>query len=92
MYFDHAAHLNGGVGCSTCHGRVDQMPRITQVMPLTMGWCLACHRNPAPSIRKAGELTKMDWQPALGGESTTEAIAPNGRHVAPPVHCSGCHR
>lgn len=89
VYFDHSAHLNGGIGCSTCHGRVDQMARITQKEPLTMGWCLDCHRNPAPNIRKASELTDMTWK---SNPEATALIAPNGRTVNPPTNCSGCHR
>jgi hypothetical protein len=88
-YFDHAAHLTAGVGCSSCHGRVDQMVRVTQKLPLTMGWCLSCHRDPAPHLRAAEELTQMDWQPRLAAR---EARTPNGRLARPPVHCSGCHR
>ena len=89
VYFDHSIHVNKGVGCSTCHGRVDQMQRVTQVQPLTMGWCLSCHRDPAPNLRASTEITKMDWTPrALASEARTA----NGRTARPPVHCSGCHR
>jgi hypothetical protein len=89
VYFDHSAHLTAGVGCSSCHGRVDQMLRVTQKLPLTMGWCLECHRDPAPHLRAPAELTQMDWQPRL---AAGEARTPNGRTARPPVHCSGCHR
>jgi hypothetical protein len=101
VYFDHRAHLHAGVGCSTCHGRVDQMPRITQEKPLTMGWCLDCHRNPQPYLRPAGAVTDMTWQPApdaeigvrkdVGNEGAV-AVAADGHKVNPPTHCSGCHR
>jgi hypothetical protein len=91
VYFDHSAHLAAGVGCSTCHGRIDQMPRVTQSQPLSMSWCLDCHRNPAPALRPASEITNMAWQPAPGAEQR-EPIAANGRKVHPPTHCSGCHR
>lgn len=87
-YFDHGAHLSAGVGCSSCHGRVDQMERVTQVAPLTMGWCVDCHRDPRAHLRGAEEVTKMDWRPAAGGTRT----AATGREVQPPLHCSGCHR
>jgi hypothetical protein len=89
VYFDHSAHLAAGVGCSSCHGRIDQMARVTQKLPLTMGWCLSCHRDPAPHLRAATELTQMDWQPR---PLVTDAHLANGRTAAPPVHCSGCHR
>jgi hypothetical protein len=91
VYFDHSAHLAAGVGCSTCHGRIDQMPRVTQSQPLSMSWCLDCHRNPAPSLRPAAEITNMAWQPPLGVEGVA-LVAGNGRKVNPPTYCSGCHR
>lgn len=90
VYFDHSAHLAAGVGCSSCHGRVDQMVRVVQKKPLTMGWCLECHRDPAPHLRTATEITKMDWEPPT--LTKTAAITANGRQARPPVHCSGCHR
>jgi hypothetical protein len=90
VYFDHSAHVTAGVGCSSCHGRVDQMARVVQKAPLTMGWCLSCHRDPAPSLRAATEMTKMDWQPPA--VAAAEARTSNGRLARPPVHCSGCHR
>src|SRR6185436_12223236 len=63
-YFDHSIHVNKGVGCSTCHGNVSQMPLMYQASSLQMEWCLSCHRNPAPFIReKKEDIYKMDWQP-----------------------------
>lgn len=91
VYFDHSAHLAAGVGCSTCHGRIDQMPRVTQVESLTMGWCLQCHRNPGPSIRAAADLTRMTWQPNEKVPDGPVTLA-SGRVANPPTHCSGCHR
>ncbi|MEW5853021.1 MAG: cytochrome c3 family protein [Myxococcota bacterium] len=92
-YFDHSAHLAAGVGCSTCHGRVDQMPRVTQVQPLSMGWCLDCHRDPAPVLRKQADLTNMAWQPPTNVPPNPEPTQlDTGRKLAPPKHCSGCHR
>jgi hypothetical protein len=51
VYFNHAAHVDRGVGCASCHGAVDQMARVYQVAPLTMGWCLDCHRDPGPDLQ-----------------------------------------
>jgi len=90
VYFNHGAHLAAGVGCSTCHGRVDQMPKVVQREPLSMSWCLDCHRDPAKAIRPASEVLNMAWQPPA--QPPDKAIAPTGREVKPPVHCSGCHR
>jgi cytochrome c3-like protein len=94
VYFNHGAHLAAGVGCSTCHGRVDQMPRVRQVQPLSMSWCLDCHRDPAPAIRDGAEITKMDWQPnpKLTGQIAFQQNHKDGRRLEPPTWCSGCHR
>jgi hypothetical protein len=93
VYFDHSAHLAAGVGCVTCHGRVDQMPRITQEKPLSMGWCLDCHRDPAPNLRDPALVTKMDAvEPSKAVPLGTGAAKFNGRTIQPPLHCSGCHR
>jgi hypothetical protein len=88
VYFDHSAHVTHGVGCSECHGRVDLMARVYPVAPLTMEWCLDCHRNPAPHLRPESEITNMEWPDgAGGGEAIRDAL-----HVDPPVYCTGCHR
>ncbi|MEZ4233969.1 MAG: cytochrome c3 family protein [Polyangiaceae bacterium] len=86
VFFDHSVHVSAGVGCESCHGRVDQMARVRQAKPLTMGFCLDCHRNPAPSIRPASEVTKMGYEPDEAG------VSPSLDDVNPPTHCSGCHR
>lgn len=97
VYFDHSAHVTVGVGCESCHGRVDQMPRVHQVEPLTMGWCLDCHRNPGPNMRKPSDITKMGETKiasVMHSEAAGDPIFPevNGRKVNPPLSCSGCHR
>jgi Cytochrome c7 and related cytochrome c/Class III cytochrome C family len=107
VYFDHSAHLAAGVGCVSCHGRVDQMPKVTQVQPLSMSWCLDCHRNPGPNLRNPADVTKMDmalatFSMATGGSAAAAANPPNqngqavvvttGRPLHPPQNCSGCHR
>lgn len=91
VYFDHSAHVNHGVGCSECHGRVDLMPAVHAVAPLTMEWCLGCHRDPDPHLRPLSEITNMEWNP---GSSRREIGAQVRRslHVAPPVECTACHR
>jgi hypothetical protein len=89
-YFDHSVHLAAGVGCVSCHGRVDQMRTVRQVQPLSMAWCLACHRDAGASIRPAGvAVTDMEWTAPPGHDLR---LTPGGRAVNPPVHCSGCHR
>ena len=83
-YFDHSVHLSAGVGCVECHGRIDQMDVVRQIQPLSMAWCLDCHRNPAPRIRPLDQITNMD--PSLSG------TAQPPRALNPPQTCSGCHR
>ena len=61
VYFNHSIHVNKGFGCSTCHGRVDQMAAVYQVANLSMGWCLDCHRHPERFIRPLDQITNMDW-------------------------------
>ena len=78
VYFDHSAHLAVGVGCSTCHGRVDQMHRVQQVQPLSMGWCIDCHRNPLLSLRPTTEVTNMNW------EAGAESLSPGATRAAQP--------
>jgi len=92
-YFNHSAHLSAGVSCVSCHGRVDQMVEVTQVKPLNMGWCLECHRNPAPNLRPTEFITKLDWEPPAGKTATEigmEIVKAKG--INPPVNCGGCHR
>jgi hypothetical protein len=91
VYFNHQAHVTAGVSCVSCHGRVDQMIEVKQVEPLNMGWCLDCHRNPAPKVRPAELVTKLDWVPNRdAAEIGREIIAQ--KHLNPPTNCSGCHR
>lgn len=90
-FFDHASHLAAGVGCVSCHGRIDQMARVTQEQPLSMSWCLDCHRNPSPAIRPPDKLTAMDWDPIEAGYDPSKDPA-RTRPLAPPTDCSGCHR
>jgi hypothetical protein len=69
VYFPHSTHVAAGVGCSSCHGRIDQMPKVTQTQPLSMGWCLDCHRQPGGHLRDPKDVTKMDWKPAAAPET-----------------------
>jgi hypothetical protein len=89
VYFNHSAHVTRGVGCVTCHGRVDQMEEVFQKNSLSMGWCLDCHRNPEPNLRPPTEVTNMTYtQPsATFGKEFREK-----NHINPPTDCSACHR
>lgn len=88
--FSHAAHVNKGVGCETCHGRIDQMEVVYQAEPLSMGWCLDCHRQPEKYLRPNDEVTTMGYtQPANFIERNLERIRDQG--IQPPTNCSACH-
>ena len=88
--FTHAMHVNNGVGCETCHGRIDEMEVVRQVEPLSMGWCLECHRQPELYLRPNDEITTMGYvQPADFVERNMERI--RIEHIEPPTNCSGCH-
>jgi len=90
-YFNHSAHVTRGVGCVACHGRIDQMEQVRQEKPLSMGWCLNCHRNPAPNLRDPKLMTKMgplpEDGPILKGD---KFMHKNG--INPSTSCSTCHR
>lgn len=90
-YFNHSAHVTRGVGCVSCHGRVDQMVEVYQHEPLSMSWCLDCHRNPEPNLRPPSEATNMSWvapgDPVEYGKKLAEQ-----NNIDPPTDCSTCHR
>ena len=88
--FSHAVHVTNGVGCETCHGRVDQMEVVKQVEPLSMGWCIECHRQPELYLRPPDEVTTMGFvQPADFVSRNLERIA--NENIQPPTNCSACH-
>src|SRR5262249_33280005 len=87
VYFDHSVHLAAGVGCVTCHGRVDQMDVIRQDKPLSMGFCLDCHRDPTPHFRPKDQITNMTWTPSADQAAEFAQATLRG-----PENCTGCHR
>jgi len=92
VYFDHSAHITAGVGCASCHGRIDQMEMVSQDQPLSMGWCLDCHRNPNDHLRPPGEITNMSWTPAVNQPDFAVARVKELDIKAPITDCTGCHR
>jgi hypothetical protein len=84
-FFDHSAHVSAGVGCVECHGRVDQQEVVQLEKPLSMSWCLDCHRDPGGRLRPPSEVTNMEWEP-------DESWVADATTVNPPQQCSGCHR
>ncbi|KAB0682978.1 cytochrome c3 family protein [Aureimonas leprariae] len=93
VYFNHSVHVNNGVGCSSCHGNVEAMPLMRQAAPLTMGWCLDCHKAPEKHLRPQATIYDFDWSPLADQESRGRAlVAAHGIDVAHLVNCSVCHR
>jgi len=70
VFFNHEIHVNKGIGCASCHGRVDQMPLMYQQNTLQMEWCLNCHRNPGVNLRPTSEIYNMAW----AGPSTDKPV------------------
>jgi menaquinone reductase, multiheme cytochrome c subunit len=92
VFFDHSAHVTRGVGCVSCHGRVDQMVEVYQKETLSMGFCLDCHRAPEQHLRPPSEVTNMSWQPP-GGDAVAYGKTLREKHnTHPPTDCSTCHR
>ena len=91
VYFNHSIHVAKGVGCASCHGRIDKMNLTWQQPSLHMEWCLECHRNPAPNVRPRSEVFNMDWQPPADqpnlGAELVAAHKIKGRD-----DCTACHR
>ncbi len=94
VYFNHSAHVNRGVGCASCHGRIDKMEVVSQDQPLTMGWCLDCHRNPEKHLRPLDEVTTMDYVPLEDQEALGERLKAEYkiRDREKLTDCSLCHR
>lgn len=94
VYFNHQIHVKQGVGCATCHGRVDKMPLMTQDAPLLMEWCLDCHRAPEKYLRPRAEVFNMAYE-APANQLDLGRRLKNDYHVASVEHltsCSVCHR
>ncbi len=93
VYFNHSAHVNRGVSCVTCHGRVDQMEIVYQAKDQSMTWCIDCHRHPEPHLRPVEEITNLAWsagseaeQLELGAKLKAE------KNINPQANCAVCHR
>jgi hypothetical protein len=90
VYFNHSVHINKGVSCVSCHGRIDEMEVVEQKEPLSMKWCLDCHRNPTPYIRDPEMVTNLAFQPENPEQYHKEWAEKLG--VKPDTSCSVCHR
>jgi hypothetical protein len=92
VYFNHAVHVAKGVGCVSCHGRVDQMALTARVAPLSMKWCLDCHRAPEQHLRPRNEEFAMDWQPQDRHNLGIALIGLYRIDTRRLTDCSVCHR
>ena len=93
-YFNHSAHVTRGVGCNECHGQIQTMEVVYQSETLSMGWCLSCHRDPAPHVRDPKLVTQLEWGWDM---NAAERLAEGQKWVdhnnlQPSQDCTTCHR
>jgi hypothetical protein len=93
VYFNHAIHVNNGVGCVACHGPIDEMPLAWRANPMQMAWCLGCHRDPAPSLRPKAAVFDPRWSPPDGAAALHAALLRDyGIEPDRLTDCYVCHR
>src|SRR5262245_33322808 len=91
VYFNHSAHVTKGVGCVSCHGRVDKMNQLYQATSLQMEWCLDCHRHPEQHVRPRDQVFNLAWEPSKPQEELGRELL-KAYDVHPRTDCSTCHR
>lgn len=91
VYFNHSIHVHKGIGCDTCHGKVNQMPLMWQDASLAMEWCLTCHRNPEKFVRPRDQVFNMNWHPPVD-QVKQGAVLVEKYKIARLTDCSVCHR
>jgi hypothetical protein len=100
VYFNHSAHVNRGVSCVSCHGKVNEMAVVFHHEPQSMSWCLDCHRAPENHLRPLDQVTNLNWEPTPEGKETKQdAQLRIGKDLKakwginpPDKNCAGCHR
>ncbi len=98
VYFNHAVHVNRGISCVECHGRVDQMEEVYHAKPLSMSFCLDCHNNPASKVRPVDKITDLSWTPSEDPNEAAKRQEAFGKkfvhdfRVESMNNCSACHR
>jgi len=94
VYFNHSVHVARGVSCVSCHGQINEMDVVHHAKPLSMGWCLECHRDPAKFVRDPKLVTNLDWMHPGGDAGQLEQGKKfvHDWNIQPPQSCSGCHR
>lgn len=92
-YFNHSRHITAGVSCVNCHGRIDKMEVVFQAEPLSMSWCLDCHRDPAANLRPQEFITDLAWKaetPELQRQIGEQILAE--KNIISRENCNACHR
>lgn len=89
VQFNHSIHVHKGIGCVSCHGRVDRMPLTWQEKPLTMAWCLECHRAPEKFVRPRDKVFDLGWKAENQKELGPQLVAEYG--IREKTSCSICH-
>ncbi len=90
-YFNHSMHIRANVGCESCHGNISEMEVVKRAEPLSMGWCLDCHRDPAKHIRPANMITKFNWKATEESIQAAQKFMKE-KGIRPSEDCSTCHR
>ncbi|MBV9579927.1 MAG: cytochrome c3 family protein [Chloroflexi bacterium] len=91
VYFDHSAHVTKGVGCSTCHGRVDEMPLTFKTQTMQMSFCLECHEDPKRFVRPEDQVFNMAWTPPADQDTLGQELV-QMYHIQSKISCDTCHR
>ncbi|HYG36418.1 MAG TPA: cytochrome c3 family protein [Clostridia bacterium] len=93
VYFNHSVHVNRGVSCVECHGPVDKMEEVYHHQPLSMSFCLDCHRHPETKLRPLDKITDLNWKPESPEKQREFGVkAVKQWHVESLQNCSACHR
>ncbi|HLS28532.1 MAG TPA: ammonia-forming cytochrome c nitrite reductase subunit c552 [Opitutales bacterium] len=93
VYFNHSVHVNRGISCYDCHGQVNEMAVVQHAQPLSMAFCLECHRNPERYVRPPEEVFNLDWRPESPEEQLSRGLQTvHDWHIDPPLNCSSCHQ
>lgn len=93
VYFNHAVHVNRGVSCVECHGKINEMEVVSHEKSLSMGFCLDCHRNPEAHVREKGDIFNLDSSTIAAKSGTAAGVKfVHDWKIKPPQSCTGCHR
>jgi hypothetical protein len=98
VYFNHSVHVNRGISCVECHGQINQMEEVFQAKPLSMPFCLECHRNPAAKIRPQDKITDLNWKWSQDPQEAARLQKLHGEKLVKDLKveslqtCSACHR